>query len=93
MKIKGLANTNLTIGDIINFTCFCISIILAVVGFFLPPMGIVDNSVLILICELGFFSTVTKIPDMIKSLRNGAKIEIERGDTHITLEGEDSNGK
>lgn len=88
MKLKGL-----TIGDIINFTCFITSIVLAVIGFFLPPMGIVDNSVLILIGELGFFSTVTKIPDMIKSLRNGAKIEIERGDSRITLEGEDGNGK
>ena len=88
MKLKGL-----TIGDIINFTCFITSIVLAIIGFFLPPMGIVDNSVLILIGELGFFSTVTKIPDMIKSLRNGAKIEIERGDTHIKLEGEDGDGK
>ena len=88
MKLKGL-----TIGDIINFTCFVISITLAVIGFFLPPMGIVDNSVLILIGELGFFSTVTKIPDMIKSLRNGAKIEIERGDSRIKLEGEDGYGK
>ena len=88
MKLKGL-----TIGDIINFTCFVISITLAVIGFFLPPMGIVDNSVLILIGELGFFSTVTKIPDMIKSLRNGAKIEIERGDSRIKLEGEDGDGK
>ena len=54
-------------------------------------MGIVDNSILIFIGELGFFSTVTKIPDMIKSLRNGAKIEIERGDSKIKIEGAENN--
>lgn len=82
---------NATIGDIINFCCFLISIILAVVGFILPPTGVIDNSVLLVIGELGFFSTVTKIPDFVKALKNGASIEIEKGDTHIKLEGEDGD--
>lgn len=80
---------NASIGDIINFCCFVISIILAVVGFILPPTGVIDSSVLLVIGELGFFSTVTKIPDFIKALKGGATIEIDKGDTHIKLEGED----
>lgn len=80
---------NATVGDIINFCCFVISIILAVVGFILPPTGVIDSSVLLVIGELGFFSTITKIPDFIKTLKGGASIEIEKGDTHIKLEGED----
>lgn len=80
---------NATVGDIINFCCFVISIILAVVGFILPPTGVIDSSVLLVIGELGFFSTVTKIPDFIKALKGGATIEIDKGDTHIKLEGED----
>lgn len=82
---------NATFGDIINFCCFLISIILAVVGFILPPTGIIDSSVLLVIGELGFFSTVTKIPDFVKALKNGASIEIEKGDTHIKLEGKDGD--
>lgn len=82
---------NATIGDIINFVCFLISIILAITGFFMPPTGIIDSSVLMVIGELGIFSTITKIPDFIKTLKGGASIEIEKGDTHIKLEGEETN--
>ena len=80
-----------SIGEWINFICFIVSITLATVGFMLPPTGEIDNSVLICIGELGFFSTITKIPDFIKSLKNGASLEIDKGDTHIKIEGEDSN--
>lgn len=82
---------NATVGDIINFVCFLISIILAVVGFILPPTGAIDSSVLMVIGELGFFSTVTKIPDFIKALKGGASLEITKGDSHIKLEGEDGD--
>ena len=82
---------NATVGDIINFSCFLISIILAVVGFVLPPTGVIDSSVLLVIGELGFFSTVTKIPDFIKALKGGASLEITKGDSHIKLEGEDGD--
>lgn len=82
---------NATIGDWINFVCFLISIILAITGFFIPPTGVIDSSVLLVIGELGFFSTITKIPDFIKALKGGASIEIDRGDTHIKLEGEETN--
>lgn len=78
-----------TIGEWINFVCFVVSVVLAVVGFILPPTGEIDNSVLICIGELGFFSTLTKIPDFIKALKNGASIEIGKGDAHIKIEGEE----
>ena len=78
-----------TIGEWINFVCFVVSVVLAVVGFTLPPTGEIDNSVLICIGELGFFSTLTKIPDFIKALKNGASIEIGKGDAHIKIEGEE----
>lgn len=84
---------NATVGDIINFCCFLISIILAVVGFILPPTGVIDSSVLLVIGELGFFSTVTKIPDFIKALKGGASMEITKGDSHIKLEGKDEESK
>lgn len=82
---------NATVGDIINFSCFLISIILAVVGFILPPTGVIDSSVLLVIGELGFFSTVTKIPDFIKALKGGASLTVKKGDAVIEIEGEETN--
>lgn len=82
---------DITIADIINFCCFLVSIILAVVGFCLPPTGVIDNSVLVVIGELGFMCTVTKIPDFIKALKNGASIEIDKGDSKIKIEGAENN--
>ena len=79
-----------SIGEWINFVCFVVSVTLVVVGFIVPPTGQIDSSVLIAVGELGFFSTITKIPDFIKALKGGASIEIEKGDAHIKIEGEDN---
>ena len=79
-----------SIGEWINFVCFVVSVVLVVVGFIVPPTGVIDSSVLIAVGELGFFSTITKIPDFIKALKNGASLEIEKGDTHIKIEGEEN---
>ena len=77
----------ISIGDLINFVCFVISIALAVIGFILPPTGEIDNSVLICIGELGFFATITRIPDLIYALKNGASVELSFGDKQIHIEG------
>lgn len=79
-----------SVGEWINFICFVFSITLGTIGFIIPPTGEIDNSVLIFIGEIGFFSTVTRIPDFIKSLKGGASLEINKGDTHIKIDGEDS---
>lgn len=79
-----------SVGEWINFICFVFSITLGTIGFVIPPTGEIDNSVLIFIGEIGFFSTVTRIPDFIKSLKGGASLEINKGDTHIKIDGEDS---
>ena len=82
---------NATVGDIINFCCFVISVIIIVVGFIIPPTGVIDSSVLIAVGELGFFSTVSKIPDFVKTLHGGASLEITKGDSHIKLEGDNGD--
>lgn len=79
----------ISIGDLINFVCFVISIVLAVIGFILPPTGEIDNSVLICIGELGFFSTVSRIPELIRALKNGASVDLSFGDKQIHIEGAD----
>jgi hypothetical protein len=81
----------ISIGDLINFVCFVISIALAVIGFILPPTGEIDNSVLICIGELGFFSTVSRIPELIRALKNGASVDLSFGDKQIHIEGADED--
>lgn len=82
-----MKSNKLSIGDIINFSCFVISVIIVIVGFIIPPTGVIDSSVLIAVGELGFFSTVSKIPDFIKALKGGAEIEIKKGESTIHLTG------
>lgn len=77
----------ISIGDLINFVCFVISITLAVIGFILPPTGEIDNSVLICIGELGFFATISRIPELIRALKNGASVDLSFGDKQIHIEG------
>ena len=77
-------------GEWINALCCVVSVSLAIWGFIVPPTGEVHTSVLIVIGELGFFSTINKIPDFIKALKGGASLEINKGDAHIKIEGEDS---
>jgi hypothetical protein len=79
----------ISIGDLINFVCFVISIILVIVGFVLPPTGEIDNSVLIAVGELGFFSTLSRIPELIRALKNGASVDVSFGDKQIHIEGAD----
>lgn len=85
---------NATVGDIINFACFVVSVVLGVMAFFLPPKGQIDNSVLLFIAEVGVFSTISRVPDFVKAVReNHTNLEIKRGDTSIKIEGEEvSNG-
>lgn len=75
-----------SVGEIINFTCFAISIVLGVIAFFYPPKGQIDSSVLMFIAEIGVFATISKIPDFIKSVsENHTPMEIKKGDTHIKI--------
>lgn len=84
---------NASIGDIINTTCFLVSIGLLITGFFLPPQGQIDNSVLLGVGELGFFATVTRIPELVKSLKNGASVEVSVGNKKVHIEGAEEGNK
>ena len=78
-----------SIGELINFACFVVSVVLGVIALFLPPKGQIDNSVLMFIAEVGVFSTISRVPDFIKSVRdNHTNLEIKRGETSIKIEGD-----
>ncbi len=56
---------------------FIISIALVIGGFFCPPIGVVDGSVLSAVGLLLLFATVEKIPEAIRAGRN---IRVQKGD-------------
>lgn len=54
-----------------------VSILLIVGGFFVPPIGVIDGSVLSAVGLLLMFATIDKIPEAIKA---GKSVKISKGD-------------
>lgn len=54
-----------------------VSILLIVGGFLVPPVGIIDGSVLTAVGLLLMFSVIAKIPEAIKA---GKTVKISKGD-------------
>lgn len=65
-----------------------ISIGLIVGGFFCPPMGIIDGSVLTAVGELLAFATLAQVPRLIESARNGRSIKFSKGDFSAEVKSE-----
>lgn len=59
-----------------------ISILLIVGGFLVPPVGIIDGSVLTAVGLLLMFSVIEKIPEAIKA---GKNIKVQRGDSSVEI--------
>ena len=80
-------------GEIINFTCFAVSMMLGIIAF-LPPKGQIDSSVLLFIAEVGVFATISKVPDFIRAVsQNHTNLEIKKGETTIKITDEDGEDK
>ena len=59
-----------------------VSIVLVVMGFFTPPIGIIDGSVLTAIGLLLMFVVVEKIPEAIKA---GKSVRIQQGNFGVEI--------
>ena len=59
-----------------------VSIALIVAGFFVPPTGVIDGSVLTAVGLLLMFAVIEKIPEAIKAGRN---IKVQKGDTSLEV--------
>ena len=59
------------------YTTFVLSILLIIGGFFVPPIGVIDGSVLTAVGLLLMFATIDKIPEAVKAGRN---IKVSKGD-------------
>lgn len=57
------------------------SILFIIGGFLVPPMGVIDGSVLTAIGELGFFGALFIVDE---AIRSGKPIKFKKGDTSIS---------
>ena len=62
-----------------------ISIALIVGGFLLPPMGIIDGSVLTAVGELLMFGVLAQIPSILDAVRNGKSFKFQKGDSSVEI--------
>lgn len=56
--------------------------LLILVSFFLPPVGVIDSSVLTAVGELGGFALLGMLPGIIKSAKN---IKVQKGNTSFEV--------
>ncbi len=68
------------------FVCFVISVGLIVGGFFVPPMGVIDGSVLTAVGELVAFPTLAF---GMRAIELGYDMKFQKGETSVEV----SNGK
>ena len=59
-----------------------VSVLLIVGGFLVPPIGVIDGSVLSAVGLLLMFATIDKIPEAIKA---GRSIKVQKGDTSLEV--------
>ena len=57
-----------------------VSLMLIVGGFLVPPLGIIDGSVLTAVGLLLMFATLAQVPSIIDAARNGKSIKLTKGD-------------
>ena len=64
------------------------SISLMVGGFFMPPTGVIDGSVLTAVGLLLAFRVIRQIPEIINSIHEGKRLRITKGDFSAEVENE-----
>lgn len=62
--------------------CFLVSLSLIIGGFFVPPMGIIDGSVLTAVGELFAFPTLTY---GFRAIELGYELKLQHGDTRLVI--------
>ena len=62
------------------YLTLAISLLLIIGGFLLPPMGIIDGSVLTAVGALLMFGVLAQVPALIDAAKNGTSVKISKGD-------------
>ena len=74
---------------IVTAICFIISVLLIIAGVLLPPMGIIDGSVLTAVGELLLFPVVIY---GFRAIELGMEVKIQKGDTSVEIHKDDGDG-
>jgi len=69
--------------------CFMISVVLLIAGFLMPPMGVIDGSVLTAVGELLLFPVVIY---GFRAIELGLEVKIQKGDTSVEIHKDDGEG-
>lgn len=64
------------------YVTFILSVLLIVGGFFCPPIGVIDGSVLTAVGLLLLFAVIEKLP---KAIREGRSIKFQKGDLELEV--------
>ena len=73
------------------YLTLAISLLLIVGGFLLPPMGIIDGSVLTAVGELLMFGVLAQLPAIIDAAKNGKSVKISKGDFSAEVSSSENN--
>ena len=73
----------------VTTVCFIISVALLIVGVLLPPMGLIDGSVLTAVGELLLFPVVIY---GFRAIELGMEVKIQKGDTTVEIHKDDGDG-
>lgn len=87
--MKKLFNTLTPLSKIVFVALTVIAVGLIVGGFFVPPLGVVDGSVLKAVGELFGFAALWVIAHAI--FENGANVKIEHGNTTVAIDIDDED--
>lgn len=64
------------------YMTFILSVLLIVGGFFCPPIGVIDGSVLTAVGLLLLFAVIEKLP---QAIREGRSIKFQKGDLELEV--------
>lgn len=62
------------------YVTLILSVFLLVGGFFSPPMGVIDGSILSAVGLLLAFATLSQVPQLTDAIRNGKSFRFTKGD-------------
>ena len=68
-----------------------VSIGLIVGGFFVPPVGVIDGSVITSVGLLLMFAVVAQIPDILQAVKEGKSIKLSKGDFSAEVTSSETN--
>ena len=91
MSSQLIAHRSLLIAMKIFYLTFAISLQLIIGGFLLPPMGIIDGSVLTAVGELLMFGVLAQLPALIDAAKNGKSIKVTKGDFIAEVSSSENN--